>query len=555
MNKRGITEAPSAFGGVVFEVLILILILYVAFAFLRAGLFPDNKDTSLENFNSFVTKVDALLSDPAQFAASELSLELDDQYTIVGFSKEKDTFETCGDAEGDLTGGLVDDAEPIEKINKPLSCGDKACICLYKDDTKLGNADNLDFNAAIAEGYQKVISCHPLEADYLFSHPYSIFGGGASSYRSLKREWAATSNTLFNEGGYPSAADADYYLLTHANNDLTRNFRGYLWEGPYAFNFREFGSKYTTLENGEAKDVSIPRTPNPDNVRVSLKEPALYLNYFEDRLNLYKWCESRGFMERSKCVQELKNFGMGNIDEASERILSKVYSSFVLYGECQSAHQKFDDGEFNIGAVYLEKFNDPDTGKTLMFFGLSSPYTAERATVMGFFRGEETTSSETPIIPKFEGLVFDMGKITDYQINEVKKNHDFIIKNFNGKSSDAKATILLVDKNAELDSDADPKLISREKMTIQFDFSSAPYHLRKYDLTRLSAADKNKFFTEFKSDASSVYNLNEAGAKFRLAFHIVNEDTVLLAIFNTASTKTGFVNIPELNKEKQQLFE
>ena len=78
MNKRGVaTEAPSAFGGVVIEVLVLILILYVAFVFLKEGLFPKDKQISFQNFNALVMKIETLITEPAEFAAGEFSLTLE----------------------------------------------------------------------------------------------------------------------------------------------------------------------------------------------------------------------------------------------------------------------------------------------------------------------------------------------------------------------------------------------------------------------------------------------------------------------------------------------
>ena len=387
MNNRGVTEAPSAFGGVVFEVLILILILYVAFAFLKAGLFPEDKKISLENFNALVMKVEALINEPAEFVAGEFSLTLEDQYTIVGFNKQEEVFETCGDPDGDI----LDSAELIEKISKPASCGDKACLCLYKDDTKLGNADNLDFNAAIENGYQQVISCRQLGADYIFSHPYSIFKG--SSYHSASPEWKATTNEMFNTLAL-NAADEEYYHLGLPYYDYVRNFRGYLFQGPNGFNFGQ-GFKYVEFKNGETTETKIP---DPGFGYGASNDPSKlpkFLWYFENNAQYYTWCQSKGYKSKQQCLEELKKYGRNNVPALPKRAMTEVYSSFVLYGECEANHPDLNKGEFKVGALYFEKYADPATGKISLFVGLPSPYTSERADVMRFFTSDKSPQATT----------------------------------------------------------------------------------------------------------------------------------------------------------------
>ena len=151
-NKKGdIGISLSELIGALLGVIIISVIFYVGLKL--SGIFLSNKDyeSTIKSFELLGERVDELVKDK-NYANTNLLYFLDKSYILVGFNYKDPSIqiETC-------------------KKDKIISLCDKACLCIYKDDSWIGSdfdnsvplqCKNFDKNIVfLAPSEQKKIFC------------------------------------------------------------------------------------------------------------------------------------------------------------------------------------------------------------------------------------------------------------------------------------------------------------------------------------------------------------------------------------------------------------
>jgi len=156
MEKRGQSETTWVVIGLVFAAAIILLSVYIIFAFSGAFAAPSaEKQTAINNFKALTNEVQKKLSTSAKLNTSTLDYQIPKGFILVGFDK-------------DWHGVFVSNACNGEGIIKPPQCQDKACLCLYED--TIGD----DFEGD-SDPDKLVVPCETFDGDITISGPADNF--------------------------------------------------------------------------------------------------------------------------------------------------------------------------------------------------------------------------------------------------------------------------------------------------------------------------------------------------------------------------------------------
>ncbi len=121
-NKRGISLVLEAFIGFLLATFATVILIYVGFR-LVSLLIPPTIDPATEaNMNNLVKAINLLNSgNKEKDVIRHFPFHIGEDYILVGFPKGQ---------------GIIDDCRPLSlpsAIQRPLQCGDNACLCIYKN--------------------------------------------------------------------------------------------------------------------------------------------------------------------------------------------------------------------------------------------------------------------------------------------------------------------------------------------------------------------------------------------------------------------------------------